>query len=131
MNAITLTDEQNNIYELFLDRVKNKSPRLIFLDAPGGTEKTFVINLILAKISSESKIAIATASSGIAATLLQGGRTLHSTFKVPLDVQHKDNATCAIKKNSALAQVMRHCAAVIVDEAPMTHKAAYEAIDIS
>jgi hypothetical protein len=29
-------------------------------------------------------VALATASSGIAATLLPGGRTAHSTFKIPL-----------------------------------------------
>ena len=53
---------------------------ILFLDAPGRTGKTFSINLILAKLRSEGKIALATASSGIAATLLTGGRTLHSTF---------------------------------------------------
>ena len=54
-----------------------------FLDARGGTGKTFLINLILAKLHSEGKIALATASSRIAATLLTGGCTLHSTFKIP------------------------------------------------
>ena len=56
---------------------------MLFLDAPGSTSKTFLINLILAKLRSEGNIALATASSGIAATLLTGGRTLHSTFKIP------------------------------------------------
>ena len=46
---------------------------ILLLDAPGGTSKTFLINLILAKLQSEGKIALATASSGIAATLLSGG----------------------------------------------------------
>ena len=50
-----------------------------------GTGKTFLINLILAKMRSEGKVALATVSRGIAATLLTGGRTLHSTFKIPLD----------------------------------------------
>ena len=53
---------------------------MLFLDAPGGTGKTFLINLILTKLRSEGKIALANASSGIAATLLTGGRTLHCTF---------------------------------------------------
>ena len=48
---------------------------MLFFDAPGGTGKTFLINLILAKLRSEGNIALATASSGIAATLLTGGRT--------------------------------------------------------
>ena len=71
---------------------------MLFLDAPGGIGKTFLINLILAKLQSEGKIALATASSGIAATLLTGGRTLHSTFKIPLDLHAMDIPICSIKK---------------------------------
>ena len=50
-----------------------------FLDVLGGTGKTFLINLLLAKVTFDKKIALAVASSGIAATLLEGGRTAHST----------------------------------------------------
>ena len=46
---------------------------IFFLDAPGGTGKTFLISLILATIQSQHGIALALASSGIAATLLEGG----------------------------------------------------------
>ena len=60
--------------------------------------KYFLINLILAKLRSEGKIAMAAASSGIAATLLTGGRTLHSTFKIPLDLHAMDIPICSIKK---------------------------------
>ena len=59
---------------------------MFFLDAPGGCGKTFLIETILSTIRSERKIAIDTTSSGLAATLLTGGRTVHSTFKVPLDI---------------------------------------------
>lgn len=40
------------------------------LDAPGGTGKTFLISLFLAEIRSNNGIALAVASAGIAATLL-------------------------------------------------------------
>lgn len=69
-----------------MDSVNNNMGRLFFLDAPGGTGKTFLANLILAKIRQSGKIAIAVASSGIAATLLNEGKTAHSTFKLPLSV---------------------------------------------
>ena len=62
----------------------DKKPGLIFLDAPGGTGKTFVINLIVKKFTLLQKIVIATASSGIAATLILRGQTVHSAFKVPI-----------------------------------------------
>ncbi|GBL76141.1 hypothetical protein AVEN_234427-1 [Araneus ventricosus] len=69
-----------------------------FLDAPGGTGKTFLISLLLAEIRSKNGIALAVASSGIAATLLDGGRTTHSAFKLPLNIQNNPDAVCKIKK---------------------------------
>ena len=45
----------------------------MFLDASGGTGKTFLINLVIKKLIMEKKIVIATATSGIAATLLLRG----------------------------------------------------------
>ncbi|GBP96299.1 Chimeric ERCC6-PGBD3 protein [Eumeta japonica] len=44
-----------------------------------------------ATIRSEQKIALALASSGIAATLLEGGRTAHSALKLPLNVKNYRN----------------------------------------
>ena len=131
-----LTDDQRQVYNAVLELVQqgsiingNRSSNIIFLDAPGGTGKSFVINSMLKKIRSGSKIARATASSGIATALLQGGRTLHRTFRIPLDMHLKEQPTCSIKRGTALAKVIKDAAASIVDEAPMTHKSAYEAVD--
>ena len=88
------------MYNLFSSRVSNSQTGIVFLDAPGGTEKSFLNNLILAHVRSQQTIAIAAASSEmirITATILNGGQTLHSTFKVPLDVHVHDMPTCAIK----------------------------------
>ena len=83
------------------------------------------------KFRSENKIALATASSGIAATFLVGGGTLHSTFKIPLDLHRTDVPLCNIKKGTALCRLIQDCAAIVIDEAPMTHKVAFEALDHS
>jgi ABC-type ATPase involved in cell division len=56
-----------------MSSVNNNEGKILFLDAPGGTGKTFLINLLLAKVRYGGKIALAVASSGIAATLLVGG----------------------------------------------------------
>ncbi|GBP43799.1 hypothetical protein EVAR_82229_1 [Eumeta japonica] len=70
-----ICDCSKQVYETLMQAVDNNTGGLFFLDAPGGTGKTFVISLILATIRSRCDIALALASSGIAATLLDGGRT--------------------------------------------------------
>ena len=62
----------------------NAENKGFFVDGPGGTGKTFLYNTLLAKIRSRGEIALAMASSGIAALLLEGGRTVHSRLKVPI-----------------------------------------------
>ena len=58
----------------FVDDVLQSRGTAFFLDAVGGAGKTFCENLLLSKLRSEHKIAVAVATSGIAATLLHGGR---------------------------------------------------------
>ena len=124
-----LTDDQHSIYTAFMAKVDHGQGGIVFVDAPGGTGKTFLSNLILCTVRSYGHIALATASVGIAAALLTGGWTLHSTFKIPLNVARVDTLMCAIKKGTALAKVIADCHAIIVDEVPMTHWAAFEALD--
>ncbi|XP_045446150.1 uncharacterized protein LOC123654245 [Melitaea cinxia] len=96
-----LNPEQKIVYDQILSSVNSNEGKMFFLDAPGGTGKTFIINLLLAKVRSDRKIALAVASSGIAATLLKGGRTAHSTFKLPLKICSDDvSSVCNISKQS-------------------------------
>ncbi|XP_045446746.1 uncharacterized protein LOC123654933 [Melitaea cinxia] len=96
-----LNPEQKIVYDQILSSVNSNEGKMFFLDAPGGTGKTFIINLLLAKVRSDRKIALAVASCGIAATLLKGGRTAHSTFKLPLKICSDDvSSVCNISKQS-------------------------------
>lgn len=97
-NIVKLNPQQKIVYDQIMQAVSDNNAGFYFLDAPGGTGKTFVISLILAAIRSEQKIALALASSGIAATLLEGGRTAHSALKLPLNVQVIENPTCNFKE---------------------------------
>ncbi|XP_044597462.1 uncharacterized protein LOC123274027 [Cotesia glomerata] len=124
-----LNKEQKEAYESIFNSVVSDYGRLFFLDAPGGTGKTFLINLLLAKIRSEKSIAIAVASSGIAATLIDGGKTAHSTFKLPLEMNHSDNILCNISKQSDMAHVIREAKLIVWDECTMAHKNAIEALN--
>ena len=46
---------------------------MFFVNAPGGYGKTFLIETLLSTVRGMGKIALAVASSGIAAELLEGG----------------------------------------------------------
>ncbi|GJV30633.1 ATP-dependent DNA helicase PIF1-like protein [Tanacetum coccineum] len=72
-------------------------------------------------------IVLAVASSGIASLLLPGGRTAHSRFVIPLELM--ENSTCGIKQNMHLAELMQEVQLIIWDEAPMTQRYAFEALD--
>ena len=125
----TLTDDQRVAYEGICNRLESGEGGILFLDAPGGTGKTYLINLLLAKVRSRSQVALAVASSGIAATLLEGGRTAHSMFALPLDLQTRDEPMCAIKHDSDKACLMRQVTFIVWDECTMSHKKAFEAVD--
>ena len=65
-------------------------------------------------------IALATASSGVAASILPGGRTTHLHFKIPVDID--DNFTCNISKQSSLAILIRDPKLIVWDEVSVTKK---------
>jgi len=124
--------DQLHIYNTILHSVFNPGPdtrTCFFIDGPGGTGKTYLYHALLAKIRADSGIALATASSGIAATLLPGGRTAHSTFGIPLNTD--EASTCHFSKQSNTAKLLKQAKLIIWDEAPMTHKHAFEAVDRS
>ena len=62
-NEDKLTDEQQMVHDIILANLNQGG--FWFLDAPGGTGKTFVTKLILAQVRSSGATALAVASSGI------------------------------------------------------------------
>ncbi|XP_054281787.1 uncharacterized protein LOC128999354 [Macrosteles quadrilineatus] len=124
-----LLPEQQVVYDTILERIESRKGGIIFLDAPGGTGKTFLITLILAKLRKENHIALAIASSGIASTLLPGGRTAHSALKLPLNLATAETTQCNISKTSDRAEVLRRCTLLVWDECTMSHKRAFEALN--
>jgi len=79
------------------------------------------------KVQSEGKIALATASSGISATLLDGGTTAHSRFKIPIDIQSE--LTCNILAQRNLANLLRETDLMFWDEISMQNRYAFETVD--
>ena len=82
---------------------------------------------LLAEIRSKGVIAVATTSSGGAASILLGGRTAHSRFKIPMDMNV--NKMCKINKQSRLVKLLQQAKLIIRDEAPVKHKVGVEGVN--
>lgn len=53
-----LNSEQRLVFDKVVQRVESGEGGLFFLDAPGGTGKTYLLNLLLAQIRKENGIAL-------------------------------------------------------------------------
>ena len=102
LNEPWLTPDQSGVYTKILANVDSIQPHLGGIVFLNGIGKTFLLNLLLAKIRMRRSIAIAVAFSGIAATLLDGGRTAHSTLKLLLNLTRSESPTCNIRKGSGI-----------------------------
>jgi hypothetical protein len=122
-----LNQDQRAGFDQITDAITTGSGQTFFLHGPGGTGKTYLYNTLCYHLRSQGKIVLCVASSGIAAILLQGGRTAHSRFKIPIPCH--ESSVCSISKNSLLAPLMLQTVLVIWDEAPMMHRHIMEAVD--
>ncbi|PIA26326.1 hypothetical protein AQUCO_09500057v1, partial [Aquilegia coerulea] len=119
--------EQLNAYTEITNSVRNDSGQVFFLSGPAGTGKTFVYNTVADTLRSEGHIVIMVASSGIASLLLTGGRTAHSTFKIPFEVL--DDSVCSVTKQTIHAELFKRAKLIIWDKVPMQHRFCVEAVD--
>ncbi|CAL4998052.1 unnamed protein product [Urochloa decumbens] len=124
-----LNSGQRRAFDLIIQSVEENLSDSIFVDGHGGTGKTFLWKAIATRLRSEGKIVLTVASSGIAALLLQGGRTAHSRFHIPLKTNNE--STCNIKQGTFLAELIKKTSLIIWDEAPMTNRNCFEALDKS
>ncbi|XP_074373507.1 uncharacterized protein LOC141713836 [Apium graveolens] len=86
-------------------------------------------NTLCCKLRSVGRVVLPVASSGIAATLLPGGRTTHSRFHIPLKVD--EYSVAGIKHGIELDELLKQTSLIIWDEAPMQHRHAAENVDRS
>nr|XP_027103021.1 uncharacterized protein LOC113724311 [Coffea arabica] len=125
--SLKLNCEQKHAYDLILAACFSAEGQAFFIDGPGGIGKTFLYRSLLAALRSQGYIAIAVATSGIAASILPGGRTAHSRFKISLDFSK--NKTCQLSKQSSVAKLLFECKLILWDEASMAKREMIEAYD--
>ncbi|VDM29299.1 unnamed protein product [Toxocara canis] len=87
------------------------------------TGKTFIYNLIIRILRMRGTGTVAVAFTGIAATLLIGGTTVHSRFRLPL------HFVSTMKADSEEANAIRKCPLIVWDEACTQKRYALEAVE--
>ena len=112
-----LNHEQQTVIKTVMESVEKSLGKMMALDASGGTGKTFILCHILYKVRAEVKVALATAASGIASTLLPKGTTFHSRTKCPLILT--DESTCSVSEHDSTATLIRMTHLMVVDEVAM------------
>jgi len=84
----SLNRQQFEAFNKIMRAVDNElePSRYFYLDGPGGSRKTYLYSTLLSFVRGKGEIALPFATTGIAATLLKGGRTVHSGFKLPVPI---------------------------------------------
>lgn len=131
-----LTSDQKNIYkeiESRLERRRNgalaKDANLVYIDAPGGTGKTYLLNTIIREMTKREFNVIAVAHTGVASVLLHNGRTAHSMFNLPLNIDDDEKPYCDIRKGSDKATTIREVDMIIIDEISTVSKHHLECLE--
>ena len=105
-NVAKLNADQRLCFDIICTAIdQNPTSAKHFIQGPGGTEKTFLYQTLCHHYRAQGKIVLCCASSSVAALLLPGGLTFHSTFKIPIDSTAE--STCAIKRGTQLCELIR------------------------
>ena len=108
----SMKEDQKACYDRIVTSVETDCIRThFFLSGPAGTSKIFLYQAFCHHFRSKKEIVLCVASSGIAALLLLGGRTLHFRFKIPLECT--PNGTCNITRQSLLASLLTRTSLII------------------
>jgi len=105
----TANKEQRVVIDKILNLLHNSDEstsvcRAYFTDEPGGTGKTFVYRCLIQSCINLEMQVISVAWTGIAAMLLPHGRTVHSRFKLPLNLN--EHSVSGLKVNSKEAAII-------------------------
>lgn len=127
-----LNNRQRAIFDEIMSSINDNGNnenrhKLFFVDAPGGTGKTFLLTTIIYAIVLAGKSYKAVAWTGIAASLLPKGTTVHSTFQLPIPLL--PDSSSMMDPNSDRANDLKQISAIIWDECSMIEKIAFSIID--
>ncbi len=125
-----MNTEQHSAFTTIMNTVQGKNrQKCFFLSGAGGCGKTFVYKALTATIISQGGFVKAVAPTGLAATLLKGGKTVHSGFGLGIDLDK--NSVSRIKQGTQEWRELLQTKLIIWDEISMCHVHLLLAVDRS
>ena len=101
--------------------------KCFYIDGPGGSGKTFVYRTLYNLLKSQNKKTCCMAFTGIAATLLPNGKTVHKGFRFPVPLLSDSLSNFSVLSKEG--PFFRQTDVFLWDEAPMAPRYALEIMD--
>lgn len=110
------------------DHRRNAEGNCYSLTGEGGAGKSRCYETIYHMVRAMNMHVVVMASTGVAATLLPDGKTVHKTFVV--DVPTYSDSVCNVKEGTKQANELTRAAVFLWDEISMSQRYVLEAIDL-
>ncbi|XP_008180455.1 uncharacterized protein LOC103308586 [Acyrthosiphon pisum] len=125
-----LNDEQRTVYDRVMAAIDDNRnvQKMFYVDGPGGTGKTTLYGCLISSLRNRQQTVLSVAYTGIAASLMEGGMTVHLTFGLPLGTL-TEQSTSSITMQSLRAQRIREASLIVWDEAPMSTSLQFTMVD--
>lgn len=126
-----MNNEQCVAYNTIMNAVNGQTQngKCFFLSGAGGCGKTFVYKALTSTILGQGGIVKSVAPTGLAATLLKGGKTVHSGFGISIYLDK--NTVSRFKQGSKEWKELIATNLIIWDEISMCHVHLLKAVDRS
>jgi hypothetical protein len=125
-----MNKEQQFVATSVMEAAKGSNGKCFFLDAPGGTGKTFLFSALAHKLEGDGIPVMCIASTGIAANLLPRGTTVNTGLGLPINLVSKQSRL-SVKAGSPLEEKLKRTRVIFWDEAAMSSATALDVVEIS
>ena len=126
-NIDKLNVEQDQIWAKLNPLINRDEGGLFIIDAPEGTRKTFLHNVISEHIRKNHYVNINTALPGVEETFLKLGSILHSKFM--FSIPYFEDSSCTIKLDSEKAKIIAEKKIIFIDEFSMISNKLFDCLN--